>query len=213
MAHPTPAALHRPRPVPLAPLQGRERSGAQLPAPLTSFVGRECEVAAIADLLHRADVRLVTLTGPGGVGKTRLASAVAAELAADVADGVAFVDLAPLADPDLVAPTMASALGLRGIGDRPFAEQLVEALPIFRGPQKMTPGRSDQPSQRLHARHVGVDAPHVPCLEWHAARCRDLAFQQPPHHVRHHGRLWVEMVRPARALGQLEHDQGGSLSE
>jgi predicted ATPase/DNA-binding CsgD family transcriptional regulator len=128
VAHPTSAAPHRPRPVPLAPLQGQGRFGAQLPAPLTTFVGRERELAAIADLLHRADVRLVTLTGPGGVGKTRLALALAEELAADVVASVAFVDLAPLADPDLVAPTMASALGLRGAGDRPFAERLVEAM-------------------------------------------------------------------------------------
>ena len=64
-----------------------------MPAPLTSFVGREREVAAIVDLLRDRSVRLVTLTGPGGVGKTRLALRVAEELAADFADGVAFVPL------------------------------------------------------------------------------------------------------------------------
>jgi predicted ATPase/DNA-binding CsgD family transcriptional regulator len=109
-------------------LPDRERLGAPLPAPLTSFVGREREVAEVADLLRRPDVRLVTLTGPGGVGKTRLALAVAAELAPDFADGAAFVPLAPLADPALVLPTVAAALGVREAGDRPPAAGLVEAL-------------------------------------------------------------------------------------
>jgi non-specific serine/threonine protein kinase len=99
-----------------------------LPAPLTSFVGREREVADLAVLLCRDDVRLVTLTGPGGVGKTRLALAAAAVLASDFADGVAFVDLAPVADPNLVASTMVSSLGLRSGGDRPFVERLIDAL-------------------------------------------------------------------------------------
>jgi predicted ATPase/DNA-binding CsgD family transcriptional regulator len=128
MVHPTRADEYHPRPTPLGPLPGRERLGAPLPAPLTSFVGREREVAAVADLLRRDEVRLLTLTGPGGVGKTRLALTLAGKLAVDFVDGVAFVDLSPLADPDLVAPTMVSALGLRGAGDRPFAERLVEAM-------------------------------------------------------------------------------------
>jgi excisionase family DNA binding protein len=62
-----------------------------LPAPYTSFVGRERDVSRVAALLRSKDVQLVTLTGPGGVGKTRLALQVAADLAADCADGVAFV--------------------------------------------------------------------------------------------------------------------------
>jgi predicted ATPase/class 3 adenylate cyclase len=86
-----------------------------LPAQLTSFVGRQREVAAIRGLLARPEVRLLTLSGPGGTGKTRLAVQVAAELAEAFPDGVVcFVALAPVTDPELVLPTTAQALGVRG---------------------------------------------------------------------------------------------------
>jgi predicted ATPase/transcriptional regulator with XRE-family HTH domain len=89
-----------------------------LPVPPTRLVGREADVARLCALLRREEVRLVTLTGPGGVGKTRLASAVADELIGEerCTDGVAFVDLAPLRDPDLVASTVAATLGVRDDG-------------------------------------------------------------------------------------------------
>ena len=77
---------------------------------LTSFVGRDAELTQVRELL--ADNRVVTLTGAGGVGKTRLAIQVAAQLAAEFADGVWYVDLAPITDPELVAVTVARALGL-----------------------------------------------------------------------------------------------------
>jgi MoxR-like ATPase len=95
--------------IPLFPLDDK-RPLVRLPQPLTSLIGREEEVAAVSDLMRHDDVRLVTLTGPGGIGKTRLAIAVAASIAASFADGVAFVPLAPLSDASFVASTMAQSL-------------------------------------------------------------------------------------------------------
>ena len=118
-----PAVRRRP-----APSADEPFSGAQLPVPLDLLIGREHEVGAVAALLRREDVRLLTLTGPGGVGKTRLALAVAAEVRDDFADGVAFVDLAPVRDPALVLPTVADRLGIREPSGRRLAERLRDRL-------------------------------------------------------------------------------------
>src|SRR5829696_5925485 len=100
----------------------------RLPLPLTSMLAREREIAEVASLVRRDDVRLLTLTGPGGVGKTRLAIAVANEAASEFADGVTFVDLASVRDPDLVAPAIAHALGMGESGDRSVQAGLVATL-------------------------------------------------------------------------------------
>jgi class 3 adenylate cyclase len=97
-----------------------------LPAQLTSFVGREKEIAEIKQLL--ASHRLVTLTGPGGTGKTRLALHVAAEVLETFPDGVWLVELAPLADAALVPRAVATVLGLREDAGRPILATLTDFL-------------------------------------------------------------------------------------
>ena len=98
------------------------------PHPLTRLVGRAGQLAAVLALLGREDVRLVTLTGAGGIGKTRLAVAAAMATASTFADGAVFVDLAPLRDPDAVLPTIAAALDIRETGPKPLEHVVAEAL-------------------------------------------------------------------------------------
>ncbi len=100
-----------------------------LPVQLTSFVGRDAELTQLRELL--AQNRVVTLTGAGGVGKTRLAIQVAAQLAGEFSDGVWYVDLAPITDPELVAVTVARALGLP---DQPGRSTMDTLLRFLRRP-------------------------------------------------------------------------------
>jgi predicted ATPase/transcriptional regulator with XRE-family HTH domain len=113
------------QPAPEDPLPLHD-SGQRLPRYLTTFIGRTREVTEISQLL--ATTRLVTLTGPGGVGKTRLGLQVAAELSARFADGVFFVNLAPLSDPALVGSTLAQTLDIRPADAQPLEESLISYL-------------------------------------------------------------------------------------
>jgi len=95
-----------------------------LPAQPTTFIGREREVLGISGMLRRGAVHLLTLTGPGGTGKTRLALQVAGDLLDTFADGIFFVSLASVSDPDLVASTIASTLNVKESADQPLLDAL-----------------------------------------------------------------------------------------
>src|SRR4051812_44319000 len=90
----------------LSLLADRRRIFARLPVALTPLVGREQELALAKNLLHREDVRLLSITGPGGIGKTRLAIEICRSEADSYPDGVAFIPLATVFDPDHVADTV-----------------------------------------------------------------------------------------------------------
>jgi predicted ATPase/DNA-binding CsgD family transcriptional regulator len=106
----------------------RDSVSPSLPCPLTSFVGRQKEVAHLIALLTRTETRLVTLTGPGGVGKTRLALRVAEQVAPEFTDGVRLVSLASVAEPGIVPSTIALALSLRNTGTTSVIAQMTSIL-------------------------------------------------------------------------------------
>ena len=100
----------------------------KLPVQLTPFVGRADEVGEVATLLAEASTRLVTLSGPGGIGKSRLAYEVAQAVAGEFSDGVVAVPLAAVADPHLVVPALARALDVKESAERTLIENLKELL-------------------------------------------------------------------------------------
>jgi predicted ATPase len=106
------------------PLKHIETRPSNLPRQLTAFVGRHKEVAAVKELLLRPEALLVTITGPGGAGKTRLSLQVAENMVEDFPAGVYFVPLAPVSDPGLVTSLIAQTVGVRETGGQPLLETL-----------------------------------------------------------------------------------------
>ncbi len=105
-------------------------SPGNLPRQLTSFIGRGHELRELKELLERS--RLLTLTGPGGSGKTRLGLELAGRMAGGFPGGVFFVALAPVGHPDLVLSSIAQSVGLRDAGDRPLPDRLRSHLETAR---------------------------------------------------------------------------------
>lgn len=193
----------RPQPVPLAPLPKRGRYSVSLPASPAPLVGRERALGEAAAVLVHRDIRLLTLTGRGGVAKTRFALEIAADLAPDFPDGVVFVDLAPIRDPTLVVPTIAQALGVREMPGSSLQETLSEVL-RKREPLLVL----DNLEQVIKA---GLD---VAMLVGGAPRLRVLGTSRAPLRVRAEREYPVEPMPlpdpplPASALGGPKHVHG-----
>lgn len=171
-----------------------------VPQPVDSFVGRQRELAMARSLLLDEGVRLLTLTGPGGVGKTRLAIAIAERIADTFADGVAFVDLAALTDAVHVAPAIAASLGISEAGDRPMETAIVAHL------------------QLRHLLLVIDNAEHLlpvmPLLYRLLDQCPRLAVlvtSRSPLRLSGEHRLVVPPL-PAPELSPCPHDRGGGTA-
>ncbi len=106
----------------------RERGALNLPVPTSSFIGRAGEIDAIIGIMKNDDARLLTLTGPGGVGKTRIAIEAAHRLAASFPHGAIFVDLSPVRKSDMVIPAIADRFGIPGQGELELKDVLAIAL-------------------------------------------------------------------------------------
>jgi len=125
---PSSLASISPHPAPVKETESEPSAVIPLPVPLTPLLGREDEVASLKEILLHRGIRLVTIIGPPGVGKTRLALHVAEQLFDQFPDGAVFVDLSPITDVEQVLPAIAEAMGLKDIAEAPQAAAIQSAL-------------------------------------------------------------------------------------
>jgi predicted ATPase/DNA-binding CsgD family transcriptional regulator len=196
----------------------QRRWGTAVPSPLSPLIGRRQELAAAIALLHRSSTRLLTLTGPGGIGKTRLALEIAAELEADVDDGVVWVSLEPVRDPDAVMTTVAASIGITGVavGDRLVRalresrlllvldnfEHVVEAAPQVAELLEACPALQILITSRSRLRIRGERVLPVPPLSLAASRAEGLSpdASQPPSPLTLHSEAVTLFMERAQAL-------------
>jgi predicted ATPase len=145
-----------------------------LPVPRTAFIGREHEAAGLEQLLTREDVQLVTLTGPGGIGKTRLALHVAGILADRFPAGVCFVALAAITEPSLIASSIAQALGIRETATQSPQESLQQFLAGLNQPMLLLLDNFE---------HLVSSAPVIAQLFTASPKLKVLVTSQAPLHV------------------------------
>jgi predicted ATPase len=199
-----------------------------LPEPATPLVGRDQEVAAISDLVAREGVRMVTLTGPGGVGKSRLAVEAARRLASGFRDGVRFVDLSAVPAADLTAAAIAAGLGLSTSGGRLLGdlesylhsrqllllldnfEQVTGAAPLLATLLGAAPGVAALVTSRAVLRLSGEHEFPVPTLSVPTARTA-----QDPATVREYAavQLFAERAHAATAGFELTTENAGAVAE
>ncbi|MDG4823851.1 DUF4062 domain-containing protein [Asanoa sp. WMMD1127] len=200
----------------------------ELPVPPNPLLGRSAEQRSLRTLLTSDDVRLVTLTGPGGVGKTRLAMELGSALRNTFADGVRFADLSGVTDPDLVAAALAQSLGLRTVPNRPplddvvtylrnrslllvvdNMEHLADASPALATLLDAAPGVTVLATSRIPLRLTGEHVFDVPPLPLPDPR------EEPMVAVRRDGaaRLFVERARAVKADFALDPQNAAAIAE
>jgi predicted ATPase/serine/threonine protein kinase len=157
-----------------SPVRHSEPRPSNLPVPRTAFIGREPEAEALLQLLSREDVRLVTLTGPGGIGKTRLALQVTGDIAGQFPGGVCFVALSSVQEPGLIASTIAQAAGVSETGNQTLQETLKEYVSGLSHPMLLVLDNFE---------HLVTGAPVIADLLTTGPKLKAVVTSQAPLHV------------------------------